>query len=120
MSAEIYNAPEEVKQPTIDWSNYDHEKYQAACDKYLQALKAKLQEMGFRGKNVGEVVKFPIADGYAMYMVISMRPLRLMHIPLGDSYHYPNVDLMTAQRIQEVIDAQKALEEMIANNTSLK
>jgi hypothetical protein len=35
---------------------------------------------------VGSVVKFPVADGYALYYVSSARPLTLQHIPAGDAY----------------------------------
>jgi hypothetical protein len=120
MAAEVYKAPDGVELPEIDWANFNHEEYEAANQKYLDDLKAKLQEMGYKGKNMGEVIKFPFADGYAMYMVASMNPLKLIHIALGDAWDYPNVDLMTPVRVQEMIDQQKALEEIFSKNKKQK
>ena len=43
-----------------------------------------------RAKNegilVGEIVRWQIADGYAQYMVMSQKPLKLAHINEGDGY----------------------------------
>jgi hypothetical protein len=35
---------------------------------------------------LGGIVKFPVADGYAMYLVIKEKPLTLQSLPFGDGY----------------------------------
>jgi hypothetical protein len=38
-------------------------------------------------KNIGDqVIKFPVADGYALYFVKTLKPLVLQHIPAGDAW----------------------------------
>lgn len=34
----------------------------------------------------GTVLQFPVADGYAMYLVVSEKPLTLQHVPFCDGY----------------------------------
>jgi hypothetical protein len=68
--------------------------------------------MGYKGKNVGEIVKFAVADGYAEYMVLSMRPMKLIHLPLGDAYQFPYVHLMTSSEITKKLESKKKLAEL--------
>mgnify|MGYP003423842355 CR=1 FL=1 len=107
----IYSAPKEVKVPDFDFS--DIAKYRTDCDQYLKDLKAFVLTIR-NGKNVGEIVQFPVADGYAQYMVAGMRPLELIHIPLWDGYSFQYVDRLTAKDIQQQIDSQKALTKLFS------
>ena len=113
MSAKIYSALKEVKVPRFSVGmGQTIEDYNKAMEQYKVDLKNKLIDMGYNGKNVGEVIKFQVADGYAQYMVISMRPLRLMHLPLIDGYSFQYVHLMTAKEVNEKIEAEKRLKEL--------
>jgi hypothetical protein len=42
-------------------------------------------------------------------MVASMRPLELVHVPLGDAWDYPYIERLTATDIQNKIDQTKAM-----------
>jgi len=108
--AVIYSAPKEVKLPSFDWTNM--QKYAEESKKYIADLKQHIKDMGYKGKNVGEIVRFAVADGYAEYMVLSMRPLSLIHIPLDDAYEFPYVHLMTSTEINKKIELQKMLSKM--------
>jgi len=116
MSATIYSAPEEIKKPEFDFANFNAKKHQEKEDQYIKDLEQWLRKNGYNGKNVGKTIKFPVADSYAVYMVIEMKPLKLMHVPIGDEWHYDNVDLMTAKRVQEKIDANKRMEKLWKEN----
>jgi len=107
---EIYSAPQEVRLPKLDFSNM--RTYNKDCNRYVSDLVKHIKDMGYKGKNVGEIVKFAVADGYAEYMVLSMKPVRLVHIPLGDAYEFPYANLMTAKEINQKLDAQKKLAEL--------
>jgi len=50
-----------------------------------------------------------MADGFAFYMVLSMRPLELMHIPLGDAYQFPYANRLTAKDIESKINSRRVL-----------
>jgi hypothetical protein len=108
--ADIYSAPKEVKLPILDWNKVQD--YTRDCDRYIKDLTQHIKDMGYKGKNVGEIVKFAVADGYAEYMILSMRPLKLIHIPLGDAYEFPYAHLMTASEINKKLDTQKMLEQL--------
>ena len=113
MAAKIYDAPEEIEVPRIDFANFNKAEQDKKDEQYLNALKAYLANLGWNGKNAGEVIKFPVADGYAMYMVISMRPLQLVHIPLWDAWHFQYAHLLTAKEVQQQIDQDKRWNEML-------
>ena len=53
----------------------EYRAYDARCRKLIDEIRAKHQ-----------IVKFPVADGYALYAVTSEKPLVLRHIPYGDAY----------------------------------
>ena len=108
--AKIYSAPKEVKLPSFDWTNM--QEYAQASKQYIADVKQYINDMGYKGKNVGEIVRFAVADGYAEYMVVSMRPLSLMHIPLDDAYEFPYVHLMTSTEINKKIELQRVLAKM--------
>jgi hypothetical protein len=109
MSATIYSAPSSVPLPKYDIKNVKD--WQQEEDDYIAQLKAVLLRRK-NGKNIGEVLRFPVADGYAMYMVASMRPLELVHLPLGDCWEFDYVHLLNAEEVQKRIDSHKALEEL--------
>jgi len=108
--AKIFRAPDEVKLPEMDFANYNHAEYMEAENKYKADLKAHLNSQGWKGKNVGETIKLPMADSYAEYMVLSMRPLRLIHLELGDAWNSEFAELLTAKKVNQMIDGAKSFE----------
>jgi len=80
-----------VQHPVPAW---DHDKTSdenfAAETAWLVALgEAIRQDNGGSGAAsgiIGEVVRWPRADGYAEYIIVKTKPLQLAHIPLGDGY----------------------------------
>jgi len=107
MAAKIYTAPKEIKLPENSFT--DIASWEKNDAKYISELKTFLKEQGYNEKNTGEILQFPAADGYAMYMVASMKPLRLIHLELGDAWCFQYANLLTAKVVQEKIDQQNAL-----------
>ena len=112
--AEIFSSPKGVEIPKFDWS--DIKKYNEDIVQYKAELKAMLIEHVSKGKLVGEVIKFPVADGHAEYMVASMSPLKLVHLPIGDAWDFQYVNLLTSKEVKEKIEAEKKLAEFFAKN----
>jgi len=109
MAAKIYSAPTSVETPKYNlpksgenWKDHLEQERKSEID-YIEKLRAFAKTRKPNGKNVGEVVHFPVADGHASYMVLSMRPLELMHIPLGDAYQFRYVNRLTAKDIENNI-----------------
>jgi hypothetical protein len=105
--ADIYSAPKEIKLPKLDFT--DMQVYNKDCERYVSDLVKHIKDMGYKGKNVGEIVRFAVADGYAEYMVLSMKPMKLIHIPLGDAYEFQYAHLMTASEINKKLEGQKIM-----------
>jgi len=116
MAAKIYQSP--IDEPVLDWKNPNA--YAKAEEKFKKELKEFLQARNKTGKNVGEIIRFQVADGYAEYMVASMRPLELVHLNLLDGYQETLVQYMTAKAVQDKIDQQKALEKLFSDNKNNK
>ena len=105
----VYSCPPEVPARVIDYANYDHTKQQALEEAHVAALKAFLQSSGYTGKHTGEIVQFPMADGYACYMMAEGRVSALVHLPYGDAWHYRDVSFLPKKEILKRITAQKHL-----------
>ena len=107
MSATIFAAPNEIKVPDLDFTNFGN--YRKKCDEYIKELRDFILECNDTDDDcIGEVIRFPVADGYAKYMVASLKPtVELVHIPLDDAYEFAHVDLMTEQRVRELVKTQK-------------
>ena len=116
MSATIYSVPKNVKLPKMDFSNFDRAKWLKDEEDFKKALRKDIKSKGYTGKNSGEIIKFPVADGYAEYMVLQMRPLGLIHLPLGDAYQFQYAHLMTAKEVNEQIEGQKRMDKFFAEN----
>lgn len=110
MALKVFSAPKDIKEPQIDYANFSRIQMQQEEHRYLNEIKQYIIKGGYNGKNVGEVIQFPVADGYAQYMVVSMRPLQLMHLPLGDAWHYQYIERLTAKDVQNKIDCRISLD----------
>lgn len=54
-------------------------------DKAMEALLAKSDALA-EGDLVGYIMRFPVADSYAYYMVVKEHPLTLQWIPYSDAW----------------------------------
>jgi len=109
--ATIFSAPKSIPIPELDFQDFDG--YLKKCEQFKADLKALVQSHD-KGKHVGEIISFPVADGNAEYMVVNMKPLRLVHIPLMDAYEFQYVNRLTAKDVVEKIEQQKALEALFS------
>ncbi len=110
--AKIYCS--DVEAPKYDYSKTDWDSVQKVDDKYIADVKADLVAKGFTGSLVGEVVSFPYADGAAYYMVASLRPLALIHLPIGDAWQLPAPYErgLTAKDVRKNVESAKALSQV--------
>ena len=111
MAAKIYSAPKSIKLPTFSFEKLDD--YHKDCDRYRAELKKALLSRK-KGKNIGEIISFPIADGAAEYMIASLRPLELVHIPLGDAWDFQYAHLLTAKDVNKKIEQGKAMAKLFS------
>ena len=93
---------------TKDWKEI--EKYEK---EYLKEVQDYARKNG-TGDYAGEVLRISHADGYAQYVVVSLKPVKLIHLPIGDAWAAPYVHRMTASDIKWEIDRRNALAKMFA------
>jgi hypothetical protein len=75
------------EEPSGDFSSFFERQDKLLKD--LQDKEAALPE----GTYEGVILRFPHADGYAMYLVAKTSPLTLQHIPYGDAWELPAAHL---------------------------
>jgi hypothetical protein len=109
--ATIYSSPSQIPVPELDFQNFNN--YLKECEEYKIKLKEFISKSR-KGKNIGEIIQFPVADGYAEYMVASMNPPELIHIPTGDAWEFQYAHLLGEKEIQQEIDKQKALKQLFS------
>lgn len=112
MAAKIFSVPKEVKVPELNFNNFNLKDYNESIEKFITELTDHVKKLGYTGKYVGETVRFPVADGNAVYMVFNLKPLMLIHLPIGDAWQYEHIERLTAADITKKIEQQKALKEL--------
>lgn len=106
MAARICSVPAELgEKPAFNFDKY--EEYAKAEAAYVQSIVDWCKKHG-QGELKGEEVRFPVADGYARYIVLSHRPLQLIHVPTGDAWHFQYAHRLTVGDLKEEVRRGKA------------
>lgn len=109
----VYNTPKGYEEPSYDFNN--REEYEKTEEAYLQRLSEWCKNRNAADPDyVGTVIQFPFADGYALYMVVSLKPVALIHLQLGDAWEYPYVERLTKKDIVEKIDADRKFKKYLS------
>lgn len=115
MAATVYAAPDYIKAPSLDIDNLDA--YDAACEAYRQqVIEWAKANSPSTSDLVGEVIRFPVADGYAEYVVMNTRPLQLIHLETGDAYAADAMTLrgLRVSDVRSMVKSSRALADMFA------
>ncbi len=110
----IFTCPKEVPAPKADYENYDGCKELAKEEKHMADLKAWLKKVGYTGKHTGEILKEPVADGYALYMVADGPKFCLIHLPYGDAYQSRDAAFLPKKEILRRIEVEKKFRALFA------
>ena len=72
------------------------------------------------GDLVGEIVKWPRADGYATYMISSQEPLQLLHCNFGDAYSIEPALIrgLIVEDLEPMVARERSLRELFARKAS--
>lgn len=115
--ATIYSAPKEIKVPEFNWK--DLEQYRKDQEQYLTEMKtfiktklSHLEKVEANKEFVGESILIPHADGHAHYMVVSVKPPIMVHIPLGDCWDSPHAGLYTSKAIKDSINSRRKMDQL--------
>lgn len=94
-----YNYPADWK----EWEKHDKE--------YIENVRKSVKTAD---PYAGKILAIPHADGYAQYMVKSLKPVVLIHLPVGDAWEAPYVHRMTANDIKQEIDRSERWKTLFA------
>jgi len=112
--ATIYTVPKEIPFPEFNWKEVS--KYKKDIEDHEARLKdwaiKRCEDGGKSTENVGEVIQFPVADGYAQYMVASIKPLQLIHLEYWDAYQFEYANRLTAKDVKDKVNQKKALNKL--------
>ncbi|MBT5637977.1 MAG: hypothetical protein HOJ16_05400 [Candidatus Peribacter sp.] len=105
MPCKVYAPPTGIEPiPIGDWQNWQkHEK------RYTDDLNKWCKRENPSGKLVGEIVRFPVADGFAAYMVLRLRPLELIHMEIGDAWNFQYIERLTVKDIRKQVQHNQFL-----------
>jgi len=95
---------------TTGWPRWEEE-YAAGIANFALTAQAKND-----GELVGETIRFPVADGHAVYGILSENPLHLCHINEGDGYQIPDAHArgLNLTDVREMVRAEKAINKLFA------
>ncbi len=109
----IYSTPDNIKEPKFDFSDISGTR-KAESD-YLEQVKEYCKTSSEDKVNIdyiGEEFDIPMADGYARYMVYSIKPLIMIHLNIGDAWDSPMANQVNAKYVKQYIDGQRNLAKM--------
>lgn len=100
---------------SADYKEYERQ-VQAGVEQCRESLANNSTTAHHTGDMVGKVVKFQIADGYAEYMVVSEKPVQLIHLGFGDGYQIPDAHMrgLNLSDIREMVKSEEALARMFS------
>lgn len=106
----VYSPPQEVgPEPQIGGSiNFSFKKYHQECQEYVAKIVAYAKNNG-SGDCAGKEIGFGVADGRARYIVFSLSPVKLIHVPTGDAYQFQYAHRLTAADIRKQIKQEAGL-----------
>lgn len=99
--AKVFAPPKEVGPPPS--LRLDYRTYQAQQEAWVDKLRSWVKANGDDSDLCGRIVSFPVADGFAQYMVLRKRPLGLVHLPLGDAYQFRYAHLLNVKEIYKLV-----------------
>lgn len=111
----IYSHPESVGAPPRYDMKKSHDENVKAETEWTEKVCQWAKQYG-SGQYAGEIVRFSVADGYAMYVVVSLKPVKLIHLDLGDGYDFQYIDRLSANDIRNRIDAMNKMKELFGSD----
>lgn len=101
-----------------EWERRDNEKwdaYFARTEKLMDDLHKKASALP-KGEYVGALIRFPVADGYAVYYVHKLKPLTICHVPFGDKWraHALIEKGLNVAEVKKMVDRERKLAEIFS------
>jgi len=114
----IYSAPETIEKPIGDFSDYpallkSEEKY---VNDVIEWAKKNTKDK-VNTKYIGEEFGIPMGDGHARYIVLSLKPVQMIHLSVGDAWDSSLANQVNAKYIKDYIDGRKRMKELFSKKS---
>lgn len=83
--AKVVPLPADLPPPPDFDPNEPFEEFENREDEWVAGVVERARQQS-SAPETGEAIDFPVADGYARYLVWEADPLTLVHLPLGDRW----------------------------------
>lgn len=119
MPAKIYSVPDELVMSQPEYADFLHnwDALRKAETEWVGKVQQWAKENSKSGDEIiGEIWRYPIADGYAQYVILNIKPLELIHLPIGDQWQIGDI-VRRGLRVTDVratIQRNKRLEELFS------
>jgi hypothetical protein len=115
--AQIYAAPKVVGPvPQFDHTK-PYNEYENARTAYIKKVEAWAKENG-SGEFAGKQIHFQVGDGYAQYVVVSLQPVKLIHLAIGDAWHFEYAKRLTAKDVRTEVKRMAALGKLFTRKSA--
>jgi hypothetical protein len=108
----IYALPDEFQKAVPEWTGDSYDEHMVREKTFCNKLAECLRNRNPSDSLVGEIMRWPVADGYAEYMVAATKPVQLLHLPLGDAWHYPLAHRATKKDIVNHLGRVRAMDRL--------
>lgn len=114
----VYGLPAELEAtiPHPDYQNFDYDTMIENENIHRESIKQCLIENGYTGRHTGGVLRMPIADGHAEYMLADGNPSILVHLPYGDAWDHPDVTFLPKKEVIRRIKNDEAMRKLFAEH----
>jgi len=106
----VYSAPKEIQPPYFDFKDLAQSRKNE--EDYVTQVKEWAKKNSKDKQYAGEELRIPHADGYACYIVFSSKPVKLIHLEVGDCWDAPLANRMLTKDVIEYVQRQKSLAQL--------
>lgn len=108
----VFACPDAAPFAEPDYRGYNSAAEEQREKSHLVDLADWLRQNGWTGERTGEVLRIPMADGYARYMLADGNSPALVHLPYGDAYHAPLAERLRYDEVIVLLDQEKKIAEL--------
>ena len=112
--ATIYGGVAGIPKPTAAKRVSDWRAWMAREEEYVRAIQEWALKNGDGSPECGQEIRFSVGDGSARYIVLSMRPVRLIHLDVCDGYRFHYANRLTASDVREEVARRKAMDDLFS------
>jgi hypothetical protein len=121
--AKVYRVPDDRPPPAFEdyfgkGKSGCWDAYEKAQQDYLKSLQEWARLRYGPSPYIGEIVRFGVGDGNAVYMILRLKPCEIMHIPIGDAWQIPAAHArgLKASDLRGMVERDRKLTELFPGN----